>query len=112
MSASQQPTDPMQLLRTLNGSTASGAGDTIGEPHEAPKARPVVRCMSDVEPRRVEYLWPGYIVRHKFNLIAGYGGVGKGQVMANLIARGSRGTAMPTEPRGLRVSHAHSRRRR
>jgi hypothetical protein len=67
---------------------------------EPPKG--VYRKMSAVEPRQVESLWPGYIVAHKINLLAGYGGVGKGQMMCNLIARGSTGRPMPLQPLGHR----------
>ena len=98
MSESQRTTDPSELSRRL-----AGNGHIRGEQHAASKARPIVRCMSDVEPRHVDFLWPGYIVRHKFNLIAGYGRVGKGQVMANIIARLSRGDPMPEEATGSAV---------
>jgi hypothetical protein len=74
-----------------------GGRDSKNEP-EPPKG--VYRRMSEVEPRTVESLWPGYIVKHKINLLAGYGGVGKGQLMCNLIARGSTGRPMPMQPTG------------
>jgi RecA-family ATPase len=57
--------------------------------------RPVYRYMSAVTPQRVEWLWDGYIVRRKLNLLAGYGGVGKGQMSCSLIARLSRGDPLP-----------------
>jgi hypothetical protein len=57
--------------------------------------RPILRRMSDVEPREIETLWPGYIIAHKFNILAGYGGVGKDQMMANVIACFSTDRPMP-----------------
>lgn len=63
-------------------------------------ARPIFRRMSDVEPRKVESLWLGYIVKRKFNLLAGLGGVGKDQMMMSLVALGSNGSPMPSEQEG------------
>jgi hypothetical protein len=60
-----------QRLREIRGGKDSNEKDV------APPSG-VYRRMSDVEPRQIESLWPGYIVAHKINLLAGYGGVGKG----------------------------------
>jgi hypothetical protein len=93
-------TDPEELRRRFNAKQNGQHEHAEGRDSDRPSARAVVRCMTDVEPRSIEALWPGYIVAHKFNLIAGYGGVGKGQIMANLIARASRGDPMPGEVSG------------
>lgn len=92
------PAEPALIVsgqRGTNGRTDAGsdsAGAT-GASDAAPYA--VYRTMTNVEARSIESLWPGYIVAHKFNLVAGYGGVGKGQLFAHLIARWSKGDAMP-----------------
>ncbi len=84
--------DYRQRLRDIRGGK---------DAHEEPgPLEGVYRRMSEVEPRQVTSLWLGYIVAHKINLLAGYGGVGKGQMMANLIARGSTGRPMPTQSLG------------
>ena len=85
-------TDPREKLAGLNGD----------EPDKADAAQPraftaVYRSMADVESREIEHLWSGYLVARKLNLVAGLGGVGKGQLMASLIARWSRGDTMPYE---------------
>lgn len=88
MAADAQPVDPVALLRRL--------GEDVSPFEDAPAGpRALYRRMADVEYRPVEHLWRGYLVRRKLNLLAGYGGVGKGQLMADLIARGSTGRPMP-----------------
>lgn len=71
-----------------------------GSENEQDSPKGVYRRMSDVESRQVEFLWPGYIVKHKINLLADYGGIGKGQMMCSLIARGSTGRPMPMQTAG------------
>lgn len=73
------------------------------EPEVATPAsvRPVYRRMSDVAPRRVDQLWTGYMVARKLNLLAGVGGVGKDQMMMNIIARLSTGRPLPGEDTGI-----------
>lgn len=84
-----------QRLREIRG------GKDVTDDDPSPPAG-VYRRMSDVEPRQIESLWPGYIVAHKLNLVAGIGGVGKGQMLANLVARGSTGRPMPMQLEGKR----------
>lgn len=81
---------------TLTSGKASRTPQTAKGRDRAPDVIvPVYRRMSDVEWRDIEHVWTGYIVRRKFNLFAGYGGVGKGQLMAHLTGLWSRGKPMP-----------------
>ena len=56
---------------------------------------PVVTRLSEVTPRRIEWLWPGRIAFGKVTVIEGRPGVGKSTVLLDLAARVSRGDAMP-----------------
>ena len=85
--------DPKEKLRRLNGEDRDAGADQA-----APRTfSAVYRRMADIEPREISYLWSGYLVARKLNIVAGLGGVGKGQLMAHLIARWSRSDAMPYE---------------
>ena len=46
----------------------------------------VMRCMADVQPERIEWLWPGRIAIGKQTLIGGEPGLGKSQITAALAA--------------------------
>ena len=56
---------------------------------------PVVTRLSEVSPRRIEWLWPGRIPFGKVTVIEGRPGVGKSTVLLDLAARVSRGDTMP-----------------
>lgn len=56
---------------------------------------PIVTRLSEVTPRRIEWLWPGRIAFGKVTVIEGRPGVGKSTVLLDLAARVSRGDAMP-----------------
>src|SRR5437870_839644 len=49
---------------------------------------------SQVSPRPIDFLWPGYLVRGLNNLV-GDGGHGKGYIMADIAARVTRGEGFP-----------------
>ncbi|MHB1157327.1 MAG: Eco57I restriction-modification methylase domain-containing protein [Phycisphaerales bacterium] len=55
-------------------------------------------CLSDVQPERVAWLWPGRIALGKLTLIAGDPGLGKSFVTIDIAARVSTGTAWPDAP--------------
>ena len=57
------------------------------------QARP--RPMSAVEPRPVEWLWPGWIALGKLTVLDGDPGVGKSTLLLDLAARLSRDGVMP-----------------
>jgi len=53
---------------------------------------------SEVEPRRVSWIWPGRIPRGKLTVVGGDSGQGKTTVVVDLIARLSRGGRLPFSP--------------
>ena len=55
----------------------------------------VVRCMADVEPEKIEWLWPGRIAIGKQTLIGGEPGLGKSQITTALAATVTNGGAWP-----------------
>jgi putative DNA primase/helicase len=57
----------------------------------------VMRCMADVEPEKIEWLWPGRIAIGKQTLIGGEPGLGKSQITAALAATVTTGGAWPCE---------------
>ncbi len=63
------------------------------EPAAAPGPRVVV--LADVEPERVEWLWPRYLPRGKVVILDGDPSVGKSTVALDLAARISTGSPMP-----------------
>jgi putative DNA primase/helicase len=63
-----------------------------------------MRCMADVKPEKIEWLWPGRIAVGKQTLIGGEPGLGKSQVTAALAATVTTGEYWPCDegrsPRG------------
>lgn len=57
----------------------------------------ITRCMSDIRPEPVSWLWPGLIARGKVTLIAGDPGLGKSQLTAALAACVSAGACWPID---------------
>lgn len=55
----------------------------------------VVRCMADVEPEKIEWLWPGRIAIGKQTLIGGEPGLGKSQITTALAATVTNGGTWP-----------------
>jgi putative DNA primase/helicase len=64
----------------------------------------IIRCMADIEPEKVEWLWSGRIAIGKQTLIGGEPGLGKSQITAALAAAVSTGGEWPCNegraPRG------------
>ena len=50
---------------------------------------------SDITPLDPEWLWSGRIPSNETTILAGDGGIGKGRLIANLVARITRGQPMP-----------------
>jgi AAA domain-containing protein len=77
--------------------------DTTTE-HGADDYRLKMRCMADVKPEKIEWLWPGRIAVGKQTLIGGEPGLGKSQVTAALAATVTTGEYWPCDegrsPRG------------
>ncbi|MGO9947483.1 MAG: AAA family ATPase [Steroidobacteraceae bacterium] len=57
----------------------------------------VMRCMADVQPEKIEWLWPGRIAVGKQTLIGGEPGLGKSQITAALAAAVTTGGAWPCD---------------
>ena len=51
--------------------------------------------MTDVVPKRIDWLWPGRIAKGKLTLIAGHPGLGKSQITASIAATVSTGVPWP-----------------
>src|SRR5688572_29514493 len=57
--------------------------------------RAVVKCLVDICPSRLDWVWPGRIALGKFTLLAGEPGLGKSLLALDVAARVSRGSAWP-----------------
>jgi hypothetical protein len=57
----------------------------------------VVRCAAEVEPREIEWLWPGRVAIGKQTIVAGEPGLGKSQLSAALVAAVTTGGSWPNE---------------
>ena len=57
----------------------------------------VMRCMADVQPEKIEWLWPGRIAIGKQTLIGGEPGLGKSQITAALAAAVTTGGLWPCD---------------
>jgi putative DNA primase/helicase len=55
----------------------------------------ISRCAADIEPKRIDFLWPGRIARGKHTAIAGEPGDGKSQLSVYVAATISRGGEWP-----------------
>ena len=68
------------------------------------KSSLVIRCMADIEPEKIEWLWPCRIAIGKQTLIGGEPGLGKSQITAALAAAVTTGGEWPCNegraPRG------------
>jgi putative DNA primase/helicase len=84
--------------RAAQSEPAAGHADNAGE-HQL-----VMRCMADIAPEKIEWLWAGRIAIGKQTLIGGEPGLGKSQITAALAATVTTGGAWPCDegcaPRG------------
>ena len=69
------------------------------EPNHS-KAEIVVTRLSDVQPRKLEWLWQNHIPAGMTTILEGDPGLGKSTLTIDLIARVTRGWPMPGEPPG------------
>lgn len=65
-----------------------------------PRSGAMLTRMSDVTPRPVQWLWPGWIALGKLAIIDGDPGLGKSLATLDIAARVSTGRAMPGDCRG------------
>ena len=82
----QQPRRDLADVRAL----AAGSSG-----HGAAVALPAVVRLADVEPERIDWLWPGYLPLGKVVVIDGDPGIGKSTVCLDIAARVSTGSPMP-----------------
>jgi RecA-family ATPase len=64
-------------------------------PNKDSGARLISRCAAEIEPKRIDFLWPGRIARGKHTAIAGEPGDGKSQLSVDVAAAVSRGGEWP-----------------
>jgi RecA-family ATPase len=76
-----EPTDWQQGRRSAAATTS--------------KAALLSRCAADIEPKRIDFLWPGRIALGKHTAIAGEAGIGKSQLSDYVAAIVSRGGLWP-----------------
>src|SRR5262249_60590266 len=87
----------------------SGNGDTSEEKKESGEQNtPMLKWLSDVTPKPVDWLWPDYIPLGKITVLDGDPGLGKSLLTLDIAARTSTARAMPdgtvgdcTEPAGV-----------
>ncbi len=61
-------------------------------------ARPIrTRSFGDIEPKRIAWLWRGWIPAHGLTLVEGYSGCGKSTVLTDLAAKATTGAPWPGE---------------
>jgi hypothetical protein len=68
---------------------------TVSTPTKTPEPGPVLKCMADVAPRPVSWLWPGRIPLGRITLLVGRPGEGKSFMTIDAAARVSTGTPWP-----------------
>lgn len=61
----------------------------------SPKPIAEVRCLADVQPEPVAWLWKRRFARGKLNILAGQPGLGKSQITALMAAKVTRGGTWP-----------------
>ncbi len=71
--------------------------DTPDKKADDPRSSPVLVCMADVQPERVQWLWPGRIPLGKITTLAGDPGLGKSFITIDLAARISNGSPWPDD---------------
>jgi hypothetical protein len=80
-----------------NGSTSDARSSNHAKAQPRPKGEPVIRTMKDIQPRKLEWLWPGKVLRRAVTVLDGDPGLGKSTITTDLTARVSRGWKMPPE---------------
>ena len=68
---------------------------SVGVKSETPTHTPVVRCMAEIEPTEVQWLWPHRIPLGRLTLLVGRPGEGKSFFTMELASHVSKGTEFP-----------------
>jgi integrase len=93
--------DDDQLQETIVEAKVSAQRDSciqsksISHLDDAGKHNLIIRCMADIQPEKIEWLWPGRIAIGKQTLIGGEPGLGKFQITAALAAAVTTGGPWP-----------------
>jgi hypothetical protein len=66
---------------------------------------PIATSYEDIDALDPEWLWPGHFARAEVSILAGDGGIGKGFLVADLVARVTRGDPFPGQAEGTRPGH-------
>jgi len=74
---------------------SSGPDKNASQAVEAELPGPVLRCLADVEPREVQWLWPGRVPLGRISLLVGRPGEGKSFLTTDMAARVSTGRTWP-----------------
>lgn len=74
---------------------SQGSDKSAGQAAEAELPGPVLRCLADVEPREVQWLWPGRVPLGRISLLVGRPGEGKSFLTTDMAARVSTGRTWP-----------------
>ena len=77
------------------GLDQSTVGAPTGRAAEAELLGPVLRRLADVEPREVQWLWPGRVPLGRISLLVGRPGEGKSFLTTDMSARVSTGRTWP-----------------
>ncbi len=88
--------EPAELRQQVEA-LAEEAG-TIQKPSQAesePQWGPVMTCFADIEPRQVNWLWPGRIAAGRINVACGIPGIGKSFLSCDIASRISTATPWP-----------------
>ncbi len=108
--------DVKHLLKLPTGSTGpqvklggkridgDDPGDAADRKADAPRVA-VVRALSDIEAKPIEWLMPGYLPRAMFTLFGGFSGDGKSTICTDFAARFS---VAGLSPDGKRLPYANS----
>lgn len=71
------------------------SGTPAGQAVDAELPGPVLRCLADVKPREVQWLWPGRVPLGRISLLVGRPGEGKSFLTTDMAARVSTGRTWP-----------------
>ena len=91
-----KPGDDLADLRQTEG-LQERVEELLGQA-QAPAHNLVMRCMADVEPKELEWLWPARFPMGKLAMISGDPGIGKSLTTIDMVARVTAGLPWPDLP--------------
>ena len=84
-----------EIMGFLQGVEATLPEDHAQEPQQTAPLGVMLRCINDIPPQRLVWLWPGRVPLGKLTLFSGDPGLGKSLVTLDVAARTTRGTTWP-----------------